>query len=270
MRIILNVIFCTWIFDSAFADECGISPSLERYAVYNPNRVISGEYSKDGDWPWIVAILTNVQSNEIGMCTGTIVDKEWILTAAHCATIVKSNINFVLSGSVDTSKAQKNVVIESFVHPHFNRNVTNDIALMKLSKPLEFNENVSPICLDKNVKTDKGEIYVGAGFGNVLKQIFTNETQLDLSEPGIIEYEKDSHRFLRESPMANIGECELEIPEVSNRTICVGGINTGPLEGDSGGPLMVIKNGKWIQIGVTSLGGLLNVDPLSAESRGKN
>uniref|UniRef100_A0A914PTW4 Peptidase S1 domain-containing protein n=1 Tax=Panagrolaimus davidi TaxID=227884 RepID=A0A914PTW4_9BILA len=260
----MKAILCLWIFDVIYADNCGISPTLEKYEIYNPqNRVITGEYSKDGDWPWIVFILTKEDNGEPGgICTGTIIDKEWILTAAHCAN-GKNDAYVVLYGSVDITKAKKVLVKEKFIHPHFNQNITNDIALMKLLMPLKFNENVSSICLDKNVKTEKGEIYVGAGFGNVMKKILTDDLEVNLNKPGTIKYQSDSHLFLRESPMANIGECELEIREVSNRTICVGGVNTGPLRGDSGGPLMKIVNNKWVQIGITSLGSLSNIDPLS-------
>uniref|UniRef100_A0AC35G7R9 Peptidase S1 domain-containing protein n=1 Tax=Panagrolaimus sp. PS1159 TaxID=55785 RepID=A0AC35G7R9_9BILA len=263
-KMFMKAILYLWIFDLIYANNCGISPTLEKYEIYNPqNRVITGEYSKDGDWPWIVFILTKDDNGEPGgICTGTIIDKEWILTAAHCAN-GKNNVHVVLYGSVDITKAKKVLVKEKFIHPHFNQNITNDIALMKLLMPLKFDENVSSICLDKSVKTENGEIYVGAGFGNVMKKILTDDLEVNLNKPGTIKYQHDSHLFLRESPMANIGECELEIPEVSNRTICVGGVNTGPLRGDSGGPLMKIVNNKWVQIGITSLGSLSNIDPLS-------
>ena len=41
-------------------------------------RIIGGDVSNPGSWPWAVKIEHGKE------CDGSIIDAEWILTAAHC------------------------------------------------------------------------------------------------------------------------------------------------------------------------------------------
>lgn len=43
-------------------------------------KIVGGEYSYPGRWPWSVAIYRNGRFH----CGGIILDEWWILSAAHC------------------------------------------------------------------------------------------------------------------------------------------------------------------------------------------
>ena len=52
-------------------------------------------------------------------------------------------------------------------------------------------------------------------------------------------------------------DCEFEslsdeTEGIENSTLCIGGINHSPLPGDSGGPLMIIRENRWVQVGVAN------------------
>uniref|UniRef100_A0AC34F7K6 Peptidase S1 domain-containing protein n=1 Tax=Panagrolaimus sp. ES5 TaxID=591445 RepID=A0AC34F7K6_9BILA len=63
-----------------------------------------------------------------------------------------------------------------------------------------------------------------------------------------------SDGILRETliMIQEISFCDEEVEE-SDTVICAGGVDHGSTNGDSGGPLLVIRNHRWIQYGVTSL-----------------
>jgi len=44
-------------------------------------RIVGGEMSQPGHWPWHVGIRTALGNK---YCAGTLINNQWILTAAHC------------------------------------------------------------------------------------------------------------------------------------------------------------------------------------------
>ncbi len=48
------------------------------------NKIVGGEAAKAGAWPWQVSIrITAVDGGE-GLCGGSLINKDWVLSAAHC------------------------------------------------------------------------------------------------------------------------------------------------------------------------------------------
>ena len=106
-------------------------------SVINPN-----------EFPWVVGVRT-----ESGKCGGTIIAKNLVITAAHCLFNSKNEFDkdvSILFGHSDISSALiKRQTVESFlVHPqHGIKKYYNDVALLRLSKGLEFDDSVQPIGL---------------------------------------------------------------------------------------------------------------------------
>src|SRR5262245_38436991 len=82
-------------------------------AAAGPAPIIGGTQAQNGQYPSVVAFTVGN-----GLCTGTLVTPEWILTAAHCVTpsvvglanqaAVTADVR-VHSGTVDLSRAQGTV-----------------------------------------------------------------------------------------------------------------------------------------------------------------
>ena len=76
---------------------------------------------------------------------------------------------FLLTNT-DPGESQVYQVIDVKIHPNFSyRGFYNDLALLRLDRPVEFNEYVQPICLPSSSQSTKafvGEVATVAGWGS--------------------------------------------------------------------------------------------------------
>lgn len=47
-------------------------------------RVVNGQASIPGEWPWQALILRSKSSGYYALCGGTLISERYVLTAAHC------------------------------------------------------------------------------------------------------------------------------------------------------------------------------------------
>uniref|UniRef100_A0A8C6TPC4 Peptidase S1 domain-containing protein n=1 Tax=Neogobius melanostomus TaxID=47308 RepID=A0A8C6TPC4_9GOBI len=182
--------------------------------------IVGGADASPGSWPW-QAYLSIAGSDGSYMCGGALINKQWILTAAHCICSIRSQ---VVLGARDLSsqglEVVKRGVAEWRMHPFYDcilgQRLDNDIALIKMSEPVTYTTYIQPVCLaQKNSTFHTGVKAWVAGWGTL---------EFDLSIPG--------------------------------KTICAGYPEgkKDSCQGDSGGPLVVKKGSNWVQAGVVSFG----------------
>ena len=116
-------------------------------------RVIGGQQSAPGQWPWQVALLSAHTSNSYAafFCGGTVISRSWILTAAHCVVEADgtptppSNINVLIGTNVLGDGSGRRATIAAVrPNPRWDSiSNQNDEALLRLSKPT----NATPIPL---------------------------------------------------------------------------------------------------------------------------
>lgn len=84
-------------FGALNAKECGINgPS--------PVRIVGGENAVKGEFPWQASLQTTSSSGWYHTCGGSLIDNEWLLTAAHCVHDRETQKFRVILGEHDTSK----------------------------------------------------------------------------------------------------------------------------------------------------------------------
>lgn len=88
MLLELSLLFvsCHFLFATSLPTDCGktnsSSPDLVDW------RILGGQKSKSSEWPWQVAVRRETEllgePFVLMTCGGSIISKDWVLTAAHC------------------------------------------------------------------------------------------------------------------------------------------------------------------------------------------
>ncbi|KAF5406332.1 Transmembrane protease serine 3 [Paragonimus heterotremus] len=155
---------------------------------------------------------------------------------------------------LDDSVPHYDSPVEKIVtHPFYtDLSSGNDIALIKLKKPVRLNNTVSIACLPElGDVVEPGTQCVSVGWGHMTFDAQTIATTLQHVKLTIISTNNCTNNYLSlrtlQTPFG------LLIPE---RTICAGYLNGGrdSCNHDSGGPLRCQRSGQWYVTGVISFG----------------
>ena len=128
---------------------CGCSQN----AVTANARIVNGEDANYNTWSWAVSLRVGD-----ALCGGTIIDESYVMTAAHClADDVRPRDITVYAGSLQVLGGMTRAVTELHIHPYYHGNQhTNDIAIMKLDRPLDLSRSdVAKICLPTTAPTSE-------------------------------------------------------------------------------------------------------------------
>ncbi|XP_040035753.2 serine protease 27 [Gasterosteus aculeatus] len=205
-------------------------------------RIVGGQNAPPGSWPWFASIETDGRPS----CAGSLINDQWVLTAAHCLSRDDLLTTTVFLGRQDQTVINFNEVrttLASIVcHPSYDFTTNdNDICLLKLSSPVAFSNYIYPVCLASAGSTfHTGVSSWVTGFGDTQPGSFTGADILQ--EVNV--------------PIVGNNECKCTYRELTDNMICAGLREGGKdaCQGDSGGP-MVTKDGFiWIQSGIVSFG----------------
>ncbi|CAK1548126.1 unnamed protein product [Leptosia nina] len=140
-----------------------LSPNTNGEVV---TKVIGGKDAPDGAFPYQVSLRTKVDH----FCGGSILNKRWILTAAHCldpklTKLSEKEIIIVVGTNSRTQGGDKYYVKQAIRNDDYdNVDLTNDIGLIEVTKDIQFNDKVQPISLpDKDVKPGDNVLITGWG-----------------------------------------------------------------------------------------------------------
>ncbi|XP_054716392.1 limulus clotting factor C-like [Uloborus diversus] len=120
--------------------------------VQTVGKITHGERTKAGEWPWMVAIAINYKNFSNVVCGGALIDTQTVLTAAHCFDT--PDVFELFFGKYrrqtadDDEKVEKRTNLTVKIHPNYNKTTyDSDIAVVRFSPRIKYNDRVQPICL---------------------------------------------------------------------------------------------------------------------------
>jgi secreted trypsin-like serine protease len=175
-------------------------------------------------------------------CGGTLINRNYILTAAHCITTSNLSDIVVIAGMHQQSSLtefntrQIRNVQSIHIHPGYNsKAITNDIALIRVNVSFNYTEYVQPACLPV-IEPAINEDVIIIGWGS--ERLGTSMVDI-----------------LKQTVTQVVDNCRLYWPQLNtNLQICVANSKSGDsaCQGDSGGPILQQHNGQYIVSGVAS------------------
>ena len=193
------------------------------------HRIVNGQEATPGQFPYQIALLSEFLTGT-GLCGGSVLTNNYILTAAHC--VVSGATTLARGGTAIMGAHNRNVNEPSqqrirfstggiIRHPQYSTtNIRNDIAVVRLDAPIVFN--------------------TVSGFGRTSDGSSATSAVV---------------RFTRNPVMTN-ADCiaRWNTALIQPQNVCLSGEGgRSSCNGDSGGPLTV-QDGGSLQIGIVSFG----------------
>ncbi|MCB0215911.1 MAG: trypsin-like serine protease [Caldilineae bacterium] len=210
--------------------------------------IVGGEVSAPGQWPWQAALLTagEPDSFDAQFCGGTLIDPEWVLTAAHC--VEGSGTDGVMPAAdleiglgmqdLSADDGYRAAVAQIVVHPDYwdadPETAVGDLALVRLAEAQPETARVRSLArIDDSADPaiQPGEVALTSGWGDT-----------------------------GDGPSAQLRHVAIPIVDPSlcdsaGEAVCAGSLGHDSCYGDSGGPLMVQgPGGAWRHAGLVSAG----------------
>lgn len=230
-------------------------------SVPSTSRIVGGsEVNPKYKLPYQALFYPCLNGGGCGLCGGTIVNKRFVITAAHClfqgstAVTTSNGLLRVVIGEHSicdgvTNEGGKFIKVKTAtVHPSYTF-PNNDIAVLELEEDITFTTNIQPACLPTSATKDySGKASTISGWGGTIGYA---GHQPQPQQPRQCGLKESVVQVL--STSSSMCSSYLGTSSSTNR-LCAWAKGTDTCQGDSGGPLTVAEGGKYTLLGVVSYG----------------
>jgi secreted trypsin-like serine protease len=229
-----------------FTGSCGkadaqYQPNVQYDANGNimdpPQSIVGGNEAVPHSWPYQVKLLKYGSFS----CGGTLISDRWIVSAAHCFSDTTASSYQVQLGMHGMHDRQPKLSVDTVkVHEQYNQpiGINNDIALLRLSQPVQLTDKIRPVCLPpaSAVYRTSTEKVVIAGWGTLA----SGGSLPSALQQAIVELVPNT-------------QCQSAY-SLTDSMMCAASPGRDSCQGDSGGPLMSRVNGSYVLAGIVSHG----------------
>lgn len=222
-----------------------LQPSDQAFAQA---KIVGGKDTPPDEYPWMAALVRNSDPDEAfesQFCGGALLNRYWVVTAAHCvegerATDIGVWLN--IWDLDDTTSAIYRDIKSIFIHPGYSEdaggNLHNDIALLLLDSPIDtvipvaYADSPSAVVADDSVRAiGWGDLGGRRGYPKILQEVDLNIQEIS-------------------SARNSYGN------SINSRHLAAAASGKDTCQGDSGGPLFDADGdeGDPLLVGITSFG----------------
>ena len=213
------------------------------YASVSPKSpmIVGGTAAPNGKYAFMAYVKLYRNGKRSGFCAGSLIDRNSVLTAAHC--LLNTTGAVVVVGRTDLRKKNRGQEIGAsrpFIHPRYLGN-GYDAGVLKLRRPVKGIKPIKLATAKQNNLEKPGHILTAAGWG-VMKQRpdILPKRMHEVSVP-VVSDSRAKRAYQSKGPKY--------LPSLN---VAAGKKGKSPCFGDSGGPLF--DSGSRTQVGITSHG----------------